>query len=152
MHSWLDLLLKKIPNIQGRIASFVPDTLCLGWRRKQWSAILHNERVLVRTAKELGYVVDNNNFLMLTKSILNTAKAPKTFHLYSNDGQPKGIEQLNFDVTQERISDPMLVFFAKNLRDTVPFNLLQGEFSQQNSTDLTKTLVTMAAMLVVLWL
>lgn len=152
MNNWLAFLAQNIPTITGRVSSFVPDTLCLGWRKKQWSALLYNEKVLVRTAKELGYVVDNDNFLMLTMSILNSAKAPKLFQLYSNDGQPTGIEQFSFEVKQDRINDPLLVFFAKNLRDSVPLNLLQADFAQQNSTDLTKTLATMAAGLVVVWL
>lgn len=152
MNQWLNFLSEKIPNIQGNINALVPDVLCVKRRKKKWTGVMQDDNVIVRTGKASGFVVDANNFVMFSNSLLQEQKPPEVIQLYGADGKIKNLNDLSVVVEELPLKKSLIEKFGLTVKDGVVLNLLQGEFTQQNESQLTKKLLTSAGVLVLIWL
>lgn len=154
MQKWLEFLKEKIPGSQTHIDVITPDTLCLPWAEGRWTGVTNNNQVLLRTGKGQGFAVDADNFVMITKSVLDAGAEPEVMTLFQGEwSKIKDLDQLELDIDYQKPSDSLLQDFAKQIQTSgIVINLLQGEFESDNSMQLSRKLYRSAGMLALIWI
>jgi general secretion pathway protein L len=141
MDSWksrLDYFLKS-PHLL--INSFLPDTMILPWKPKEWTIFIDNEMALVRTDFQAGFSVELKSFwTVITMILLNTdTERPSTIEVIGDIIIPAQIttlfKQLQI-ISHQRHKIHLLNFVGTYIPALPPINLLQGSY--KNSTPINK--------------
>ncbi|MDH5436888.1 MAG: type II secretion system protein GspL, partial [Gammaproteobacteria bacterium] len=128
MKNWLSILKKH--NITPEI--IIPDTLLLPLKRKEWSAVIHNDSMNVRTGQHNGFSCDNNNAAFMLKTAIeeSTTNKPERINLFLAEGAttPDGLNDLDIEVISHSLGDNPLAILSGNINGSAVINLMQGTF------------------------
>lgn len=148
LDGWLEAL--KTEHIVPREAT--PDMLALPWHEHEWSVVIDDARVLVRTGAATGFACDRNALESLLVGLLDSIERPTLIRLWHCDGSERlGLSSDAPAIKEHSCEGGVLSLLALAWQPRKNFNLMQGQYSQQ--ADVMKALRPWrwAAILLGLW-
>jgi general secretion pathway protein L len=132
----LEEWLERFNNHELRPLALYPELLCLPLTNGHWSVYLENEKALVRTGKNSGFVADRENLLLLLKAAEAEAAAPpEQLDLIIDPALDKEtaiapIKQLEYSYSELAYNGDLTHLLAENLDEKQSLNILQGDYKQ----------------------
>ena len=133
MKNWLSIL--KQHNISPEI--IIPDTLLLPLKQKEWSAVIQNNSLNVRTGQHSGFTCDDTNaaFMLKTAFEENSTNKPELINLFLAEGvNSPDLNELEIEIISHSIGDSPLDIMSGNINGAAVINLMQGNFTPKNSS------------------
>ena len=133
MKNWVAVLDKH--GISPEI--IIPDTLLLPLKRKEWSAVIQNHSMNVRTGKNTGFSCDDTNatFMLQTALAENGNNKPERINLFLADNAivPENMNELDIEIIKHSAGNNPLGILSGNINGSAVINLMQGTFVSKES-------------------
>ncbi|MBK8182222.1 MAG: type II secretion system protein GspL [Candidatus Competibacteraceae bacterium] len=115
-------------------AAIIPEPLLLPWQDGEWSLLLEDRRVVVRTGRWNGFTTERDTLgLLLTEALIDAGDAkPRRLRLWGQAASEFS-EPAVAEVERQIASDPLeaLPLFAAAYQSGAALNLLHGPYSRQ---------------------
>ena len=133
MKNWIAILNKH--GITPEI--IIPNTLLLPLKRKEWSAVVQNNSMNVRTGQNSGFSCDNTNaaFMLQTALVESGSNKPERINLFlsENTNPPENLNELDVEVVNHSAGKNPLGILSGNINGSAVINLMQGSFVSRKS-------------------
>ncbi len=131
MEKWLERL--AAVGIQPNL--LVSDTLALPCRPLQWTLLLEDQSILLRTGEQSGFSIDPGNLPDLLSMMLDSTDEIKPEKIIvidcrTNETSPLMLDE-SIDVEYITPNEPVITFMAEYADEGNYLDLLQGEFSRR---------------------
>lgn len=114
--------------------AIAPDILALPWTSGTWTVLMDEDRALVRTARQTGFVADGDNLDTLLRLALNEAgdaRPERIRIIHASAYSENRSYDLDATVDTETVDEPVFAVLCRGYEEPGAINLLQGAYSRR---------------------